>query len=337
MRNGVVSSIEDPLFAKCARRVVIHYARGTDSPLRNPENVFHLNSTCLSFVGDESYHADDTPFAERRSGGLLVKDISDIKFVRDDVVAFRVDMRRGGRLLLAGEMSFLGKVSGDDWSDGFDGLKSAAVMWTDRERFELACGPWMTVDGRAVDVDEFAVVLRRVAETELRAFDAWKCGHIYWFETDFKTGAEKRAPCLHRFRPGVDDVPRPYFLTSVADEIDFPRGDGLEVFADAMCRELVGQEYDIPEYVVCGRNGTFLSEYTFDKDGVASSAWTGDVGSAVVFNRFEECWRVAMHVLGCDVDIYKVCRDKDDVIRELADARRIRSALGVDGGTGARG
>ena len=95
--------------------------------------------------------------------------------------------------------------------------------------------------------------LRSVAENELELFQKYMDGECYWYETEervdyTKTYADGRVVQCHEYKDGEDSCGG--FYIDKVDDIGFPRGDDWVVAADSDCRFFVGDEYDIPEWVV---------------------------------------------------------------------------------------
>lgn len=209
----------------------------------------------------------------------------------------------------------------------WDVTHNAAWMWTNKKRFCELCGEqnWMHVyDGKtrtwrpAKDRNEFVEYLREQAKSLLEEWQKWTDGEVYGYRTEMSCVPYKRLyPDGHTedavaWKDG-DDSCWGYIVDKPGD-IDFPRGDGWEVF-DATGR-FVGDEYEIPEFVVTMTlpDGTrcYLVQYTKGKDGVLDVLWTHQLDNATTFTSWYQVQSVAQDVIAKDkYDAYKNCVEKD--------------------------
>ena len=211
----------------------------------------------------------------------------------------------------------------------WDVTRNAAWLWTDKKRFCELCGEqnWLHVYDKesrswrpAKDRDEFESYLHKEAENLLGVWQKWIDGDVYGYRTETSYVPYKRFyPDGHTedevdWEDGEDSCRG--FITGKANDIDFPRGDGWEVF-DAT-GQFAGDEYDIPEFVVTrvAMNGTkvFLMSYTKDAMAGVRHAWSASLEDAITFSSWWQVQRVAQDVILKDeYDAHKNCVEKDSV------------------------
>jgi hypothetical protein len=170
----------------------------------------------------------------------------------------------------------------------------------------------------AKDRDEFVEYLRREAVSLLNEWQKWNDGEVYGYRTETSSIPYKRLyPDGHTedevgWSDGGDSCWG--FIADKANDIDFPRGDGWEVF-DATGR-FAGDEYDIPEFVVTwvSPDGIryYISQYTKDRDGAHGIKRTSALDNAITFSSWWQVQVVAQDVISKDeYDAYKNCVEKD--------------------------
>ena len=308
MKKGIIRDASERDLTKAgAKHVIIE--RDSDpciNPITDQDNLFYLHSNIpREFCGNES---------EKNYPGLPIVEIEDEDGCgtgeyepEEDAFIFPVAAYIHGGIALS-----LG--SGSHFPDQqWDVTRNAAWLWTNKERFCQLCGEqnWMHVceNGKwrpAKDRGEFEAYLRGQAEGLLDEWQKWNDGEVYGYRTEESSVPYKRLyPDGHTedevgWEDGEDSC-----WGSIVDkpgDIDFPRGDGWEVF-DAS-GDFVGDEYDIPEFVVTqvspdgGR--MFLAAYTKTKDGVVSMEWSPDKEAAIKFPSWGKVQSVAQDVIPKD-------------------------------------
>lgn len=322
MKKGTIRAESERDLTKAgAKHVIIE--RDTDScvnPITDNDNLFYLHSNVTrEFRGNESQ--EDYP-------GLPVVEILDEDGCgtgeykpEEDAFLFPVAAYIHGGIAFS-----LG--NGSHFPDQqWDVTRNAAWLWTNKERFCELCGEqnWMHVYDEkleawrpAKDRDEFVQYLRREAEILLKEWQKWNDGEVYGYRTETSCIPYKRLyPDGHtEDEVGWDDGDASCwgYIVDKPDDIDFPRGDGWEVF-DAS-GDFVGDEYEIPEFVVTlvTPDGIryYLSQYTKDKDAVFNVAWTVRLDDALTFSIWRQAQSVAQDVIvKGDYDVKKNCVEKD--------------------------
>ena len=325
MRKGVIRDVsERDLTEVGAKHVIIE--RDPDpavNPITDNDNLFYLHSNITrEFCANESQK--DYP-------GLPLVEVEDEDGYgtgeyrpEEDAFVFPVAAYIHGRIALS-----LG--NGSHFPDQrWDVTRKAAWMWTNKKRFCQLCGEenWMRVfDGKskawrpAKDRDEFVQYLRKEAETLLGEWQMWNDGEVYGYRTE-----ESCIPYRRLYPEGHTEDEVDWedgenscwgFITDKATDIDFPRGDGWEVF-DATGR-FVGDEYDIPEFVVTrmapdGVTRLYLTEYKEDKDSVYDTAWMAVKDAAITFPSWWKVQHVAQQAIAREFyDARRNCVEKDSI------------------------
>ena len=336
MRKGeILPEWERDLTEKGGKHVII---KRDEDPCVNPvtdyDNIFYLHSNITrEFCANESQK--DYP-------GLPIEEIEDEDGcgtgeyrVKDDAVMFPVAAYiHGGIALSLGD--------GAHFPDQmWDVKRKAAWMWTDKKRFEEMCGDWMHVYDReskkwvpAESEEAFREYLRSRAESLLNEWQMWNDGCVYGFTTEVSCVPDKR---LYDDGHTEDEIAWEDgddscwgFITDNANDIGFPRGEGWKVF-DAT-GHFVGDEYDIPEFVVSKVVKTgiakgvrlFLCEYKEDKDSVHDVHWEDDVKNAIKFDSYAECQDIAKKVIGEPAHLRRLEYDPESNILELEEAKKMK-------------
>lgn len=307
MKKGIIRDASKRDLTKAgAKHVIIERDSSPINPVTEHSNLFYLHSNVTrEFCANES-----------RKGypGLPVVEILDEDGFgtgeykpKEDAFMFPVAAYIHGGIALS-----LG--SGSHFPDRqWDVTRNAAWMWTDKKRFCELCGEenWMRVyDDKtktwrpAKDRAEFERHLRKEAEALLHEWQMWNDGEVYGYRTETSCVPYKRLyPDGHTedevdWEDGEDSCWG--FITENATDIDFPRGDGWEVF-DAS-GDFVGKEYEIPEFVVTrmapdGVTRLYLTEYREDKDSVYDAGWMAIKDAAITFPSWWKAQRVAQQVI----------------------------------------
>ena len=324
MKKGIIRDVSERDLTKAgAKHVIIE--RDTDqcvNPITDNDNLFYLHSNITrEFCANES---------EKSYPGLPVVEIEDEDGYgtgeykpEEDAFIFPVAAYIHGGIALS-----LG--SGSHFPDQrWDVTRNAAWLWTNKKRFCQLCGEqnWMRVFDKesktwrpAKDRDEFEQYLRKEAEVLLDGWQKWNDGEVYGYRTEESCVPYKRLyPDGHMedevdWEDGEDSCWG--FITEKATDIGFPRGDGWEVF-DAS-GDFVGDEYEIPEFVVTqvSPDGIryFLAQYTKVKDGVYDVAWTAALDDALTFSSWWKVQSAAQDVIDKDkYDARRNCVEKDSI------------------------
>lgn len=332
MKKGKVHSVGDELFEECSKRVVIHRDRFPPNPLKEYDQTFYLHSRIDAITGNEDDKNYPDPLVEiEDEDGYGTGEYK----CRDGVVAFWVSAYiHSGIALSLGTVrcAFGDTLIPGGGGRGFDTTPNAAFMWTDKERFEKMNGPWMEVYDKetktrrpAKDVQEFLKYLEEIAEGELDLFQKFLDGECYWYETEVKRKFRKvyengDAVDDHEWEPWGDTCGG-FYVDNVGD-IDFPKEEGWEVFADRNCSNFVGDKFDIPEYVVvnyehlpAGDARFFLKGMERDRSWkVTSCIMTPDIEDAKTFGSWFEVQSVAQDVIKKgDYDVNVNIREIDDI------------------------
>lgn len=324
MRKGKIRDIsERDLTEVGAKHVIIE--RDEDpflNPITDLGNLFYLHSNITrEFCANESQK--DYP-------GLPITEILDDDGFgtgeyrpEEDAFIFPVTAYIHGGIALS-----LGNGSHSP-DQRWDVTRKAAWMWTDKKRFCELCGAqnWMHVYDKkagewrpAKDRDEFAGYLREEAISLLDEWQKWNDGEVYGYRTETSSVPYKRLyPDGHTedevdWGDGGDSCWG--FITDKANDIDFPRGDGWEVF-DAT-GQFVGDEYDIPEFIVTWVSSTgnryYLSQYTKTRDRTHGIKWAATLDDALTFSSWGHAQTVAQVAIPKDeYDAYKQCVEKDSI------------------------
>ena len=323
MRKGIIRDVHERDLTKPGQRHVI--IEKDEDPAVNPvtdnDNLFYLHSNITGeFCANES---------QRDYPGLPIEEILDEDGygtgeyrVVDDAVMFPV-----AAYIHSGIALSLG--SGSHFPDQrWDVTRKAAWMWTDRKRFEelIGEGKWRHVYDKATkswrsakDEDEFRSYLQGEAESLLREWQMWNDGEVYGYRTETSCVPYKRLYDDGHTEDEVDweDGTNSCwgFITNKANDIDFPRGDGWEVF-DAT-GQFVGDEYEIPEFVVTrvGPDGTRYFLTQFSKSALLrdafDSVWMTTLPNAITFSSWWQVQQVAQDVIDPKYyDAYKNCVEK---------------------------
>jgi hypothetical protein len=327
MRKGKIRDIsERDLTEVGAKHVIINRDEDPSiNPITDLGNLFYLHSNITrEFCANESQK--DYP-------GLPITEILDENGFgtceykpREDAFLFPV-----AAYIHSGITLSLG--NGSHFPDQrWDVTRNAAYMWTDKERFCQLYGEqkWMHVYDKkagewrlAKSRDEFVQSLREEAISLLNEWQKWNDGEVYGYRTEESYVPYKRLyPDGHTedevdWDDGEDSCWG--FIADKANDIDFPRGDGWEVF-DAS-GDFVGDEYDIPEFVVtCLRasDGKRVYLHRFAKtagvDHAMIGEWSENIEDAMTFNSWYQVQSVAQDVISKDeYAVYKNCVEKDEL------------------------
>lgn len=289
MKKCKVHSVDDKLFEKCSKRVVIHRDMFPPNPLKDYDQTFYLHSRIDDITGNEDDNNYPDPLVEIEDEyGYGTGEYK----CRDGVVAFWVSayIHSGIALSLGTVRCAFGDtpIPGGG-GRGFDTTPNAAFMWTDKERFEKMNGPWMEVYDEetktrrpAKDEAEFRKYLWEIAKDELELFQKYMDGECFgWSE-------KIRVPFKRVYPDGreIDDCEWEdgdscggYYVDSI-DDFEFAKDEDTDVFDET--GHFVGDEWTIPEFVVRSPvSGLYLmTEGSKDSD----AEWTGDWAKAKVFN-----------------------------------------------------
>lgn len=322
MKKGIIRDVSERDLTKAgAKHVIIE--RDSDpciNPVTDNDNLFYLHSNIKrEFCGNES---------ERNYPGLPVEEILDEDGCgtgeykpEEDAFVFPVAAYIHGGIALS-----LG--SGSHFPDQqWDVTRNAAWLWTNKKRFCELCGEenWMHVldNGKwrpAKDRDEFEKYLRGRAESLLAEWQKWSDGEVYGFRTEESCVPYRRLYPDGHTEDEVDwedgDDSCWGFIVDKPGDIDFPRGDGWEVF-DAS-GDFIGDEYDIPEFVVTrvSPDGIryYLTGYAKNEKGYEAACWGINKIDAVTFSSWWQAQSVAQDVIDKgEYDARRNCVEKDSI------------------------
>ena len=334
MKKGKVYSTSDDLFDECEKRVVIHLDRDPPDPLHDYDQIFLFHSRIDRYLcGNERDEDYPDPLVEiEDEDGYGTGEYT----CKDGVVAFWVSayIHSGIALHMGTVMCAFGDTPGPG-GRGWDTSPDAGFLWTDKERFERmqGDGSWMTLYDeetgkwrQAKDEAEFRDYLYKVAEEELNLLQDYIDGRCFRYDTETKVGFHKtfddgRAENGFDWEDGEDSCGG-FYVKKVGD-IDFPKGDGWEVFADDDCSRFVGDEYDIPEFVVVndridGRKRFYLSETHNGSEGSIVPTWTTNLDDALTFSSWWNVQSVAQDVIPKEeYCVSKNCIEKDDLKKNM--------------------
>ena len=217
-------------------------------PITDYDQIFLLHSNIpREFIGNEHDKDYDNPLVEIDDE----EGYGTGKFgFRDGVVVFPVSAYIHSGIAL--RMGSIREFSCDP--GGWDTTRNAAYMWTDRERFEKMCGPWMEVYDKetksrrpARDETEFRKYLWELAKDELELFQKYLDGECFgWteqtripFKKIYQDGREVDG-CEWKNGNGCGG----YYVKSI-DDFEFPKGCNVDVFDETGC--FVGDEWTVNE------------------------------------------------------------------------------------------
>lgn len=323
MKKGKILDVKERDLAKVGEKHVI-IEKDEDysfNPILENDNLFYLHSNITrEFCANES---------EKNYPGLPIEEIEDEDGCgtgeyqpKEGVVIFPV-----AAYIHSGIVLSLG--SGSHFPDQmWDVTRNAAYMWTDKERFCEFCGKenWMCVYDKelrkwrpAKDEDEFRSYLRTQAEGLLDEWQMWNDGSVYGFRCE-----ESYVPYKRLYPDGHTEDEVDWkdgdscwgFITDKANDIGFPRGDGWRVF-DAT-GQFVGDEYDIPEFVVTfvPLDGVrqYLTGYAKNGKRYEAVCWGTNKIDAVRFPSWWQAQSVAQDVIEKgQYDAYKNCVEVDSL------------------------
>lgn len=301
-----ILSTSDPLFMKVKTRVIVKRDEYPQDPLHDCERVFYMHSMITrEFSGNESDKGYVSPLVEiededgRGTGEFMF---------RKGVIAFPV-----AAYIHSGIVFSLG--SGSHFPDQqWDVVRGAAYLWTDKERFEKLCAPWMTVYDEelkqqrpAKDFDEFRESLRKIAAAELRILQATMRGDVYGYVTEEREEFKKVYPdgreeqCFEysstedSYWGFIQDSDSKYFDMDADKSYD----DSVEWFTDE--EYLVGTEYEVPEFVVTrvrpDGSRVYLCAYTRTEAVTTACAWSPEADDAIRFSSWRKAQSVAQDVI----------------------------------------
>ena len=264
MLKKKVMALDDRAKSKASTHVIIERDTMPLNPLKDWDQVFLLHSNIpREFCGNENDRNYDDPLEE-----IMDDDgYGTGKFqFRDGVVAFPVSAYIHSGIAL--RMGSIREFPCDP--GGWDTTRNAAYMWTDKERFEKMCGPWMEIYDeetksrrQAKDETEFRKYLWEIAKGELKLFQKYLDGECFGYREEVRIPFKKVYP---------DSI----------DDIDFSRDEDTDVF-DATGR-FVGDDWTIPELVIRSPNtGAYLkTEACKEWD----AEWTDNLSEAKVFHHW---------------------------------------------------
>lgn len=298
MKLKKILSTSDPLFTKVKTRVIVKRDEDPQDPLHDWDQVFLMHSMITrEFCGNESDKGYVSPLVEiEDEDGYGTGEFT----FRKDVIAFPV-----AAYIHSGIAFSLG--SGSHFPDQqWDVVRGAAYLWTDKERFEKMCGPWMEMYDEALkkrrpakDEAEFREHLRKMAESELKVVQQTMDGDVWGFVTEERQEYRKVYPdgreeeCCE-YEDTADSCWG--FYRDEKGRLDLDADKSLDGSVEWFTDEgyLVGTEYEVPEFVVTQvKGGTrfYLASYGREE------AWTADRSQAMKFTSWWKVQSVAQDVI----------------------------------------
>ena len=285
MKKKKVFSVDRRDESKASTHVIIDWDRCQPNPLREYDQVFLLHSNVTQeFCGNESDRDYDDPLEE-----IVDEDgygTGEFRF-RDGVVAFPVSAYIHSGIAL--RMGSIREFPCDP--GGGDTTRNAAYMWTDKERFEKMCGPWMEIYDeetksrrQAKDETEFRKYLWEIAKGELELFQKYLDGECFGYREETRVPFKRVYPDGREFDDcdwEDGDSCWGFYVNSI-DDIDFSKDEDVDVF-DAT-GHFVGDEWTIPELVIRSPiSGLYLMT---EGSKTTDSEWTADLSKAKVFHHW---------------------------------------------------
>lgn len=316
MKKGKILSTTDDMFEKCEKRAIIHRDPVPPNPLKDYDQIFLLHSNIRDLCGNENDKDYRDPLVEiEDEDGYGTGEFT----FKEGVVAFPVSA-----YIHSGIALHMGSIREFPFDPGgFDTTRNAAWMWTTRERFEKMCGPWMELYDeetksrrQAKDEKEFRDYLYKMAKCELELFQKYLDGYCYWYETEVKRKFTKvyengEKVEAHEWEDGGDSCGG-FYVDKVGD-IDFPKEEGWGVFADDDCSHLVGDDYDIPEFVVL-KVVDGVTQYLTDMCNDGKRLWTTNLEDADIYRRWGLAQVEAQKAIPKEeYDAYKNIKEIDDL------------------------
>lgn len=286
-----VLSLDDRAESKASTHVIIDWDGDGPNPLEDYDQVFLLHSNIRDLCGNEDDKDYDDPLEE-----IVDEDgygTGEYRF-RDGVVHFPVSAYIHSGIAL--RMGSIREFPCDP--GGWDTTRNAAHMWTDKERFEKMCGPWMEVYDEetktrrpAKDEAEFRKYLWELAKSELELFQKYLDGECFGYREETRVPFKKVYPDGREVEDcdwEDGDSCWGFYVDSI-DDIDFSKDEDVDVF-DATGR-FVGDEWTIPELVIKSPvSGLYLMT---EADKNSRSVWTEHLAKAKVFHH----WNCAYNAL----------------------------------------
>lgn len=327
MKVKEILSTSDERFDTVKTRVIVERDPDPQDPLHDWDQVFLLHSNSYKLCGNENDAGYESPFEDAVDEDGFPT--GELKF-REGVVWFRV-----AAYIHSGIALSLG--SGAHFPDRrWDVATKIAYLWTDKARFEKICckDGWMTLpdgdSGRrpAKDFDEFREYLRRMAESELGELQKAIDGEVYGYRTEEREEYKKvypdgREEDAVEYVDGDDSCWGFFQDGSGYFNLDAPKSYGGDVEWFSEDESVVGEKYQIPEFVVTktAPNGDrfFLAQYTKAQSKVYDVAWTAELDDAIVLTSWWQAQSVAQDVIEKgEYDARRNCVEKDKLKKEKA-------------------
>jgi len=319
-----VLALDERDSSKASTHVIIDWDRDGPNPLIDYDQVFLLHSNIpREFCGNERRKDYVSPLVEiEDEDGYGTGEYG----FREGVVAFPVSAYIHSGIALS--MGSIREFPCDP--GGWDTTRNAAYMWTDRERFEKMCGPWMELYDEetksrreAKDETEFRRYLWKLAEGELELFQKYLDGECFWYREETRVPFKRVYPDGREFDDcdwEDGDSCGGYYVDSV-DDIGFSKNEDTDVF-DATGR-FVGDEWTIPELVIVHpETKLYLCRESDVINGrKVRASWTQDLSEAKVYRHWnsaynafvgdgERLWDVFSHDT---IRSENIIRDKDEL------------------------
>lgn len=332
MRKLKVMSTDDESFQNCREWVELHRDIQGYNPFEDQEQVFELWSNIPREVG--STRGAENPLEEvlddegYGTGRYQLRE----GYI---VVPVSVMIHSGMYFSLGTVMCMSGDTPVRPGGRGWDTTPNACFLYTYRELWERMMGKdtWMKVRAnpesdrdctmRPGTREEFEKEVERKAGHLVDDLNLAEEGSVYGYTTHKRVHYTRidddgtRTDCWEE-QDGDDSCWG--FLTDKVEDIDFPRE--LPVYADPNgdCRWFIGDEYEVPEFLVtkfdkeAGKRA-FLKRYEVGSDGKCWRAeWVYDKNAAQKFISWWQVQNVAQLVIPKDeYDAHRNCVDIDKV------------------------
>ena len=321
-----VMAVSDRDSSKASTHVIIDRDWDRPNPLKDYDQVFLLHSNVTrKFCGNESDRDYVSPREE-----IVDEDgygTGEYRF-REGVVHFPVSAYIHSGIAL--RMGSIREFPCDP--GGWDTTRNAAYLWTDKERFEAMCGPWMELYDeetktrrKAKDEAEFRQYLWELAKGELELFQKYLDGECFGWREEIRKPFKKVWPdgteedCCD-WEDG--DSCGGYYVDSI-DDIEFSKDEDVDVFDDT--GHFVDDEWTIPELVIVHPETKLYLASEFEKSagGQPSVAvWTPDPSLAKVYRHWNCAYNATLedgkrlwNVFGSyeDVRAKGIIKDKDEL------------------------
>ena len=328
MRHGTVLSTSDESFETAKEWVELHRDTFGTNPMEDYDQLFEIWSNIPREIG--SSKGAECPYEEI----LDDEGYGNGKYqIREGIIAVPVSayIHSGIHLSVGSIRCMFGDTPVRPGGRGWDTTPDALFLYTYKRLWEkmMGEGSWMKV--RVNPGDENDCSLRPATKEEFEEYVEKQAGYLVKELNLAEEGSvfgyttHKR---VHYKRVDDDGTETDCwetqdgqescwgFLTDKVGDIDFPRDLPVYADPDGDCQWFVGDEYDIPEFVVTqvvdGKR-EYLKDYTANAKGEClASEWTHDLEEAHTYISWWQAQSVAQKVIRKE-DYYakRNCVEKD--------------------------